>query len=233
MNISIIELFSSLLSFIIVSMASLFNNLVITEQVINVHNVVQNKSLSVINTVVEYDTVVRYSLNIPSNITNELVEGVDGLVYQTESGTTVKKLKDKIDQVLEIGTGKYGEYSGVVLTGYGPDCATCDGRGILFCPTKEGTWFSLNTDGVYYTDETYGKLRIIAADQREFPCGTIVEISSPKFEKTLGIVLDTGSAMKNAYNNGYLLLDLAFSSEKDLNFATQQNTNVSVKRWGW
>ena len=52
--------------------------------------------------------------------------------------------------------------------------------------------------------------------------------------KEIGIVLDTGSGMKKAYNEGWILIDLAHETETDLpGHGTNQNTNFSVKRWGW
>ena len=48
------------------------------------------------------------------------------------------------------------------------------GRGYVYCPTKTGKWTNLITDGIYYQDETFGKVQIIAADPRQFPCGTVM-----------------------------------------------------------
>ena len=49
------------------------------------------------------------------------------------------------------------------------------------------------------------------------------------------IVLDTGSAMKNAWSRGVVHMDLAYGSEKDpeVNITTSSNVKYSVKRWGW
>ena len=99
---------------------------------------------------------------------------------------------------------------------------------------KDGTWFSLINDGIYYNDSEYGDVRVVAADQREFPCGTVLEISNSYLNEPIyGIVLDTGYSMKKAYNNGIIHIDLAFKSEKEININTNNDTNFNVKRWGW
>ena len=92
---------------------------------------------------------------------------------------------------------------------------------------------NLISDGIYYKDSEYGRVRILSADHREFPCGTIVEITNRDLHKELGIVLDTGSGMRKAYNEGWILIDLAFENEEDLWHVTNKNTTFKVQRWGW
>lgn len=233
MNIFFIRSILEFLTFIMISFNSLINSYQIMEFNININNPDKNKSLSVVNTVLEYQTEIIYNAKIPSGITNVLVEGQDGIVYLDTNGNIYKTLKEQINEVVEVGTGKYGEYTGIV-TGYGPDCKTCDGRGYVACPTQTGKWTNLFTDGIFYDDERYGSLQILAADWRGFPCGTVIEINNNDLSKPiLGIVLDTGSAMRNAYDKGYVHIDVAFETEVGLVFNTNKNTNFSVKRWGW
>lgn len=233
MNIFFIRSILEFLTFIIISFNSLINSYQIMEFNININNPDKNKSLSVVNTVLEYQTEIIYNAKIPSGITNVLVEGQDGIVYLDTNGNIYKTLKEQINEVVEVGTGKYGEYTGIV-TGYGPDCKTCDGRGYVACPTQTGKWTNLFTDGIFYDDERYGSLQILAADWRGFPCGTVIEINNNDLSKPiLGIVLDTGFAMRNAYDKGYVHIDVAFETEVGLVFNTNKNTNFSVKRWGW
>lgn len=216
-----------------VSISSLFGTVKIEKEQIGINNADMMKSSSIVNTIIKYDTITTYNSKIPSGIVNILTNGQDGIVYVDGSGNTFKTIQTKIDKVVEIGIGKYGEYVGT-FTGYGPDCATCDGRGYVSCPTDTGKYINLKTDGIYYQDKTFGEVRIIAADQREFPCGTIIEISNSDLTKPiLGIVLDTGYSMRSAYDQGIIHIDLAFASEADLNISTNKNTNFSVKRWGW
>lgn len=233
MNIVFVSNVVKALSFLIISFNSIFNIYQIKEESIGINNADKNKSSSIVNTVINYDTEIIYNSKIPSGITNVLVQGQDGIVYLDGAGNVFKTLKEKINEVVEVGIGKYGEYTGV-LTGYGPDCAGCDGRGYVACPTPTGKWYNLNSDGTYYSDSRFGKLQIIASDWRELPCGTVVQISNKDLdEPIMGIVMDTGSAMRKAYDNGYVHIDVAFKSEADLSFDTNKNTKFSVKRWGW
>lgn len=216
-----------------VSLTSMFNSAGIETSLISVNNSNKEKNLDVINSVIEYDTITTYSYNVPTGITHVLTEGQDGVVYLDKDGNTLKTIQKKIDEVLEVGLGKYGEYTGVI-TGYGPDCYTCDGRGYVACPTNTGKYINLVDDGIYYDDAKFGEVRILAADHREFPCGTIIKITNSDIkEPIIGVVLDTGWGMRNAYNNGYIHIDLAFATEKGLVFNTNSNTSFSVQRWGW
>lgn len=233
MNIAIIQSISRFFCLATVAIASLFNTDKVESNVIGINNSDKLKSSTVVNTVIKFDTIYNYNSKIPSGVQNTIVKGQDGIVYLDSNGNIFKTLAEKIDEVVEIGVGKYGEYTGII-TGYGPDCDTCDGRGFLACPTKDGNYLNLIEDGIYYNDVDFGNIRILAADQREFPCGTIVEVSNSDLEEPIiGVVMDTGYAMRKAYDNNYIHIDLAFSTEKDLIFNTNKNTNFSVKRWGW
>ena len=175
MKIVIINSLIRAISVLLVSLTSVVNIGEVKENKINVNNYAANRSASVVSTVIPASVEYKYNYKIPSGVTNVLKEGQDGIVYSDTTGNVLKTLVPKINKVVEVGTGKYGEYTGIV-TGYGPDCKTCDGRGYVACPTKTGKWTNLKTDGVYYTDEKYGKLKILAADFREFPCGTVMEV---------------------------------------------------------
>lgn len=233
MNILIIRSIFKALSFLLITFTSILNSYEITESVFSLYNNNDNKNLDVVNTVIDYKTNITYNSKIPSGVTNVLVEGQDGIVYIDSDGNITKTLREKVDEVIEVGTGRYGEFVGVV-TGYGPDCKTCDGRGYVACKTPTGKWTNLITDGIYYEDSRYGSLQILAADWRGFPCGTVIEVkNSDLSEPILGIVLDTGSAMRRAYDNGYVHIDVAFQTEVGLRFNTNKSTSFSVKRWGW
>lgn len=233
MNITFFKLVLRYASLLIVSVSSFFGTVKMEKQRIGINNADIIKSSSIVNTLVEYETITTYNPKVPSGIVNVITKGQDGIVYLDGSGNAFKTLQEKIDEVIEVGIGKYGEYVGIV-TGYGPDCTTCDGRGYVACPTNVGKYINLTTDGIYYQDEYFGNIRILAADQREFPCGTIIEVNNSDLEEPIiGVVLDTGYAMRSAYNQGYIHIDLAFATEVGLTFKTNKNTNFSVKRWGW
>ena len=73
------------------------------------------------------------------------------------------------------------------LTGYAYNCATCSKR--LACKSS----LDLSNGNVYYNDNTYGNIRIVAASQK-YSCGTVVRFkkSSISSEPITAIVLDRG-----------------------------------------
>lgn len=121
------------------------------------------------------------------------------------------------------------------MTGYGADCNGCSGVGTLSCRALDGSRHTLSIDGEYYYDDTYGSVRIVAADLSQFPCGTIVEVDHPNLGTFYAVVLDTGGSVQRAWQNGTVWMDLAFKTETDPNIysSTSNNTTYSVQRWGW
>lgn len=231
MNVILIRSVIKTMGIVIISLNSIFGGYEIKEQTIGINNAEKNKSASVLNKIVKYNTKIIYNKKIPSGNTKILVKGQDGIVYLDETGTIYKTLKEKQDELVEVGTGAYGRFTGIA-TGYGPDCKGC--TGYAACATKNGKWFYMPTQGIYYQDDEFGSVKILASDHRKFPCGTIIEINNNDLkEPILGIVLDTGSAMRKAYDNGVVHIDIAFKSENGLTFNTNKNTKFNVKRWGW
>ena len=106
-------------------------------------------------------------------------------------------------------------YKGII-TAYGPDCVGCTtGR------TASG--YKVSNGNIYYHDNKYGKVRIVAAD-KSLPFGTIVRIKNLKVfkEPVLAIVLDRGGAI--GFNKG-IYFDLLYKSEKEtLSFGKRQAT---------
>lgn len=202
---------------------------------ISIKNPISDMTATIINEVDSYDVEYVYNESIPS--TSEpvvLVKGINGLDY-TYDGLNYVHLNDKVNEVVQIGTGAQGIYTGK-LTGYGPDCPGCSLVGNVSCRTREGKNHSLTYDGLYYNDVVYGNLIILAADHTLFPCGTVVKVNNGILNEFTGIVLDTGIAMRKAWrNDGIVWMDLAFSSQKEAltGGATSSNTTFSVQRWGW
>ena len=95
--------------------------------------------------------------------------------------------------------------------------------------------YLLTALGLQCTDVDVGDARILAAALTKFPCGTFIEITNPNMGTFNGIVLDTGGAMRTAYKNGTIWMDLAFTSETSNGIHNSTSTNVKykVKRWGW
>ena len=194
-----------------------------------------NKTAIIVNETEPYGTDYIYVSNRPSTAEKRVIkEGINGLQY-TFDGINYVNLSAATNEVVEIGTGDQGEYTGR-LTGYGPDCPGCSPVGNVACPTREGRSHSLTYNGVYYTDRDYGKLRIVAADHMKFPCGTVVIINNGILPEFPAIVLDTGIAMRNAWRyDGVVWMDVAYSSQREALTAgaTSLNTSFSVQRWGW
>ena len=192
-------------------------------------NPVPNMTSMLTGEIVPYKTEYVYNDSMSSKAKPMVLEeGINGLIFNSKQLSSVK------NEIVEVGTGTEGEYTGT-LTGYGPDCPGCSLVGNVSCLTREGTKHSLINDGVYYTDERYGSVRIIATDNSLLPCGTIINIENSDMEMFTAIVLDTGYTMRNAWRNGIVWIDLAFSSEEDArnNMVTNKNTKFSVQRWGW
>lgn len=221
---------------LVLSMIIMVSTIVVTikNTGITLYNPTGDKTATIINEVEPYETDYVYVENMPSNAEPiVLEEGINGLDY-TYDGLTYTHLSDKKNEVVQVGTGKEGLYTGK-LTGYGPDCPGCSAVGNVSCKTREGTNHSLINDGIYYTDTVYGSIRILAADNSAFPCGTVIKVNNGYLDEFYAIVLDTGSSMRNAWKNGTVWIDLAFASQADARNgrATSSNTEFSVQRWGW
>ena len=211
--------------------------LIITMSVINkgvkIKNNTSDKTATIINEVTPYETEYIYDSTLSSDADQIVVsEGQNGLVY-TYDGINYKKVSEPQNRIVKVGTGKKATFTGK-LTSYGADCKGCSKTGNVSCITKEGKKHSLVNDGMYYSDSTYGNVRILAADNSGFPCGTIVKINNGK-EEFNGIVLDTGKKKKKAWNDGIVWLDLAFAKESEAKSAgmSSNNSKFVVQRWGW
>jgi len=136
----------------------------------------------------------------------------------------VKEEFVKVNSITELETSenKKLEFTGT-LTGYGPDCEGCSG--IVGCSPYQ----NVQAGNIYYEDEIYGKIRILAADP-SIPCGSIIKISNYNFIENdfYGIVLDRGSAIQG------LTMDLLYESENDtLKIGRTYNINFKIERWGF
>ena len=187
----------------------------------------KSSNLSVVP--ISYDVETQYNDDLLYGEERVIREGVNGYVLE-ESGAVIVKPTNKI---IEIGRGPISISYGST-TGYGADCVGCSGN--VACPTKNGT-HNLIRDGVYYNDSKYGNVRIIAADNSLYSCGTIIEIDNGIMDPFMAIVLDTGGAMRSAWSNGNILIDIAFPYEysNGVNNATNRSGNVKFKvyRNGW
>ncbi len=235
MNTYLLELAGKWCSIICMAFSSLLNSgLIFSEEKFEVENVNQTKNSAASITEVAYETEKIYNEKLPSNITITKQEGKVGLAYTDQVNNQLEVLEEPVTEVIEVGTGAPGEFVGK-MTGYGADCAGCSSSGTLSCRTESGQSYSLTKNGETYDDDEYGTVRILAAALDKFPCGTIIKVSGSNLGTFNAIVMDTGSAMRAAYEKGIILMDLAFVSENDPEVfkATGSNIKYSVQRWGW
>lgn len=181
---------------------------------------------------INFETVYVYNKKLPSNISKKISEGSNGVIIENDDSIDV--IKEMNPEIIEKGSGEQGIYYGY-LTGYGADCEGC--TGVLYCKTREGKWMNIYRDGVYYEDKDFGRVRVLAAATVQFPCGTIMTVEDKKHDKFTGIVLDTGSAMRAAYRNGKVHIDVAHPLETTTGIGAYTDFSGSVKfevqRWGW
>lgn len=108
------------------------------------------------------------------------------------------------------------------ITAYDPFCYGCIGI------TASG--FDVKNT-IYYDDQDYGRVRIVAFDE-DFPFGTIIRVSNiPNYESFIAIVLDRGSSI------GFLRFsqaDLLFSDDYlAYEFGKYDNVRFDVLRYGY
>lgn len=230
----LLDFISKIASFILVSITSIFNVGIYNETTIEVDNANQDMDISITNYVEKHDTKYIYNPKIPYNESNIITEGIDKITYSVMGSDEVKILQEGVTKIIEKGTGAYGIFTGR-MTGYSAECEGCSKEGYVACFTKDKKSFSITKDGLYYEDDQYGSVRVIAAAKQKFPCGTIIEINKNGYEPYYTIVLDRGSAMNKAWEMGLTLIDLSFDNDKEAlaSDLTGRNITFKVKRWGW
>lgn len=233
MDIYLLQLLGNWLSVLLVTLVSFFNIGNYNEEKSDLENLSYTKTATVLNEVVNYKTEYVYNSNKAADSSPEVIrEGEYGLIYRYENGDT-KVFKNAVNRIVEIGTAKAVKYTGR-MTAYTPYCVGCSKVGNVACMAK-GKKHSLITDGQYYVDSDYGKVRIVAAALSAFPCGTIVTIDNGKLPAFNAIVLDTGGSMRQAITKGVVWMDLAYSNKNDseMRLAGSRNVSYTVRRWGW
>lgn len=227
MNTYLLQLITKWISVLFVTVAGIF----VGAEKNEVENINQTKNAVVQMIELPYETLENYNDQIPKGKTNIKQEGKNGIAYLNPDDT-LETVQEPVSKIIEIGTGEGTQYVGK-MTGYGANCKGCSG--ILSCKTKTGQKWNLAQNGEVYKDDEYGEVRIMAAALTKFPCGTIIEVENGNLGVFTTIILDTGSAMRTAYENGIIHMDLAFISENDKNIfkATSSNVKYNVQRWGW
>lgn len=230
MNLYIIQFIGKVASFVFVTLLSLIPSYNIGKETYVISSLLTETNTYVYEEEINFETKYTYNQKVPSTYKRIVNEGINGTVYYDKM--TNKKLftKEPISKTIEVGTGKAGVYYGRI-TGYTAYCEGCSGT--VSCNTKIGKNHSLITDGLYYQDDQYGKIRILAAPTKEFPCGTIIHLEGGRTADFYAIVLDRGYAMNKAWSDGSVLIDVAVSSKQEAFSITSGNIKFNVARWGW
>lgn len=163
-----------------------------------------------------------------SNTENSFVANNENNVKAIESSrvnASYKSIKKETIVVSSMEELKNNVNKTVMFTGtitaYGPDCVGCSGR--LGCPPH----MNVKNGNIYYEDDTYGKIRILASDSN-IPCGSIIKVSNYLGTSFTGIVLDRGSAIK-----GFTMDLLEESEAKTKKIGRQYNIGFEIERWGF
>lgn len=168
----------------------------------------------------EITEIVDNNIVIVPKVEDKVVD-VTPVIEQPKKETVISEPKKEISSeevILETLVGS--------LVGYGPDCSGCTSN-----RTASGKY--IGEGNIYYEDNTYGKVRIVAGDY-SYPFGTIVRISNVDFfndEPFYAIVLDRGGDIGK---NGKHLFDLLFASEKDAySMGKEINIKYEIMRLGY
>lgn len=108
------------------------------------------------------------------------------------------------------------------LSGYGPDCKGCSGY------LASGRY--VGDGNIYYSDSTYGTVRILSGD-KTYPFGTIVRVKSSSWGTFLAIVLDRGGGVGFGKTH---LFDLLYASNSlAYDYGVSYNTVFEILRYGY
>lgn len=163
----------------------------------------------------EKTEIVTYNLNSTKSV--QAVHLVSKYNPAVEKVKKVNSFKD----VLKYGSTNPIQFTGL-LTGYGPDCKGCSG--FTGCSPSQ----NVKNGNIYFDDNTYGKVRIVAASSK-IPCGSIVKISNSSLSKSsiVAVVLDRGGAIQGTK------MDFLERSEKEALKIGKQTVTYEIVRWGW
>ena len=113
------------------------------------------------------------------------------------------------------------------MAAYGTDC--CSSNVQLQGRTASG--YNIKTNGIYYNDPTYGKVRILASDTK-FKLYSIIKVTDEIEGTYYAIILDRGD--KNIGINRLYLFDLVVESQEKarVEYGVHKNVIFEVIRVG-
>ena len=171
--------------------------------------------VEVIEEVVEEEPVEEESLQekvIEEEPKEEVVVGKDEVI---EDNTPIDSSSDEEVYIPSITVGSV--FTGT-MSGYGSDIGSL---------TASGHYIG---DSIYYSDSTYGNIRILAGD-RSIPFGTVIRVSNSNAGSFIGIVLDTG---RNIGFDRLYDFDLLFETSKEaIKYGVSKNVTFEILRVGY
>lgn len=155
--------------------------------------------------------IVAFYFVTPINIKNVAI--IKENPYISVTPITYNSIPNDViaDKVITTITGQ--------LTGYGPDCDKCSGI------TASG--MDVRNGNIYYNDQLYGKIRIVAAS-KNYKLGTVIRINAPRVsaQPFIAIILDRGVSGNT--------FDLLFDSQSNaISTGRQRNIEVEILRDGY
>ena len=186
----------------------------VNSDAIKKEEVIEVVPLEVIPEVVEEEPVVEEVQEevVEEKPKEDVVVGKDEVI---EDNTPIdsKPNEDICIPSLAIGSTFTG-----TMSGYGADIGNY---------TASGHYIG---DSIYYSDSTYGNIRILAGDG-DIPFGTVIEVSNSNAGSFIGIVLDTG---RNIGFGKVYDFDLLFKTSKEaINYGVSRNVTFKILRVGY
>lgn len=159
----------------------------------------------------------------------ETFESEDITPEVKEESTTIEQPKKEVKstyvyvQTIDTSTNQVLQTVSGSLSHYGHDCYGCTtGR------TASG--YDVSDGRIYYTDPTYGSVRIVAAGS-EYPLGTILRLTNVESTPIIAIVLDRGGAIGTG--KSFTLDLLAESNAKAYELGVRYGVVIEVLRFGY
>ena len=164
-----------------------------------------------------YDKVIINTENISNVRSIQAVHLVSKYNKNLVRTKNVKTFEDVLKHASEMPVKFEGS-----LTGYGPDCEGCGGK--TGCPPRQ----NVKNGNIYFNDQEYGKVNIVATDRR-IPCGSVIKITNSSLgDEVVAIALDRGGAIKGT------LMDFLVETEKKASKVVgRQKVTFEIVRWGW
>ena len=161
---------------------------------------------------IPYDEIKNELLNYALKISNKIEEN-------KKESLTISKRVENLKSDAEVIETLYGK-----ITAFTPYCS--DG-----CNGYVASGLFVGNGNIYYNDNEYGTVRIVAAD-RSYPFGTIVRIKNLWYydEDVYAIVLDRGGAIGK---NKRALFDLLFEYDNMANDFGVENATFEILRLGY